>query len=149
MNPQALLACALCLLAAVPAQARDCSAARVAPQRRDADTIQRIERGWLAAEYHGDVAFLDCLLSPGYGVIVAHDDRVRSKADLLQRVAGNAGKDTPVPALQTRVVVDGDHATAYSTMRVTGKDGVEKTVQYVDAYVFDDGAWQAVGGVDL
>ena len=118
-------------------------------QQRDADTIKRIELGWLTAELHGDVGYLDCLLTPGYGVIAAKDGVVRSKADLLQHVAPNKGKTTEVPPLQTTVVINGDSAIAYSLMKAHKKTGEPYEASFVDAYVCTDGAWHAVGGADL
>ena len=128
--------------------AADCSA-RMGAQNKDVETIKRLEFGWLTAEYRGDTAFLDCLLDDGYAVIAAKDDTVRSKADLLERVAKNKGKVTSIPPLQSTVVVNGDHATAYSTMKGTRKTGEAYEAHFVDAYYFRYGAWHAMGGVDL
>ena len=136
---------------AVPAVAatRDCSRARMGEQKKDVETIKRLELGWLTAEYRGDTAFLDCLLDDGYAAIAPKDDTVRSKADLLEHVAKNKGKETPIPPLQSTVVINGDHATAYSTMKGTRKTGEPYEAHFVDAYYFRDGAWHAFGGVDL
>lgn len=136
-------------LAITQAWAADCDTSRTPNQRKDVDTLQRIERGWLAAEAHGDTDFLDCLLDPGYSVIVAKDNAVRSKADLLARVAKNRGKTGHVPPLETTVVINGDHATAYSVMHGTKKDGQPYEARYVDSYRFENGAWIAFAGVDL
>ena len=149
MKPSLLIAAGAALLATVPAFALDCKAVQTPQQERNEETIRRIEQGWLTAEYHGDVDFLDCLLTPGYAVIATHDSMIRSKADLLARVAPNKGKTTPVPALATQVVVNGDHATAFSSMTMQTKTGETKEVRFVDSYVFDHGTWRAVGGVDL
>lgn len=131
------------------ATAGDCNRARMGEQKKDAETIKRLELGWLTAEYHGDTAFLDCLLDDGYAAIAPKDDTVRSKAELLEHVAKNKGKDTPVPLLQSTVVINGDHATAYSTMKGTRKTGEPYEAHFVDAYYFRDGGWHAFGGVDL
>lgn len=137
------------LLIALDANATDCAASRTPAQRKDAETLQRIERGWLTAEVHGDTAFLECLLDPGYAVIVSKDNVVRTKADLLARVAKNRGKTGDVPPLDTMVVINGDHATAYSVMHGTKKDGTPYEARYVDSHRFQSGVWVAFAGVDL
>jgi ketosteroid isomerase-like protein len=129
--------------------ASDCTVVQTQQQRQDEDTIVRIEHDWLAAEYHGSTEFLECLLMPGYRVIAPKDHVTRSKADLLERVAKNKGKTTPIPVLETMVVVNGDQATAFSLMHAKKKTGESLEVKYVDSYVFKDGVWRAVGGVDL
>jgi hypothetical protein len=150
MNPATMFSTGAMLFAtAGHAVSLDCKAVQTPQQQRDEDTIRRIEQGWLAAEYHGNVEFLDCLLTTGYAVIATHDGTIRSKADLLARVASNKGRTTPVPLLATQVVVNGEHATAYSSMTMQVKAGGTKEVRFVDSYVFADGTWRAVGGVDL
>jgi hypothetical protein len=127
----------------------DCKAVQTPNQQRDIDTIKRIELGWLTSEFHGNVDFLDCLLTPGYAAISTKDNLIRSKADLLGNVAPNKGKTTQIPPLETTVVVNGDQATAYSVMKGHKKTGEPYESRFVDSYVFKDGAWHAVGGVDL
>lgn len=118
-------------------------------QQPDADTVKRIESAWLAAEYHGDVAFLDCLLDPGYAVIRVQAGETGSKADLLDRVGKNKGKTTAIPPLTTTVVVNGTFATAYSSMSGKKASGEAFEASFIDSYVWRDGGWRAVGGVDL
>jgi hypothetical protein len=45
-------------------------------------------------------------------------------------VAKNKGKDMPIPPLQSTVVINGDHATAYSMIQGTRKTG---EAHFVDA----------------
>jgi hypothetical protein len=42
----------------------DCAAVSTPNQKKDEDTIRRIEQGWLTAEYRGNPQFLECLLEP-------------------------------------------------------------------------------------
>ena len=142
-------ACVLVTLAAPAFAAPNCGAVQIARQAEDDDTIRRIEQAWLTSEYHGNVDFLDCLLAPGYKVILAKDGSTRGKADLLARVAANRGKDTEVPALETVVALNGDHAIAYSTMKARKKTGESFDAHYVDSYVYENGVWRALVGVDL
>ena len=118
-------------------------------QQADADTVKRIESAWLAAEYRGDVAFLDCLLDPGYAVIRAQAGETGTKAALLERVAKNKGKAPTVPPLTTIVVINGTFATAYSTMSGKKASGEAFEASFVDSYVWRDNGWYAVGGVDF
>lgn len=151
MTNRPLIVTTCLLLSTLQAHAAplECSKLQTADQRKDADTVRRIERDWLTAELHGHPEYLDCLLDPGYVVIVAKDNVVRSKADLLERVAKNRGKDTAVPPLDTTVAVNGDFATAYSVMHGRKQDGTTYDVRFVDSYYFKDGAWHAFAGVDL
>jgi hypothetical protein len=117
------------------------------PQAADIATIQSLEKAWLAAEYRGDARFLDCLLSPGYQVILVKKNTVKSKADLLARVVGKQGSPVkPPPPLHTTAVLNGTHATAYSW--ITDENG-NTVASYVDFYELHDGRWTAIGGVDL
>ena len=133
-----------------PAQAAEpqCAVHRIADQKADEDTIRRIEAGWLKAEYRGDVDFLNCLLMPGYRVIGAKDQTVRTKESILAWVATNKGKTTDVPPLETTVVVNGDVAIAYSLMKGHKKTGEPYEASFVDSYVLEGGAWRAFAGVD-
>jgi hypothetical protein len=151
MTPQHLIIAAVLFMITIPVYAneQDCRNSRTPHQERDADTIRRIEHDWLAAEYHGDAHFLDCLLAPGYAVIVSKDKATRTKGDLLARVAQNKGKTPEIPPLDTIVVVNGDFATAYSLMQGHKKTGEPYESRFVDSYVFKGGAWSAIAGVDL
>jgi hypothetical protein len=151
MTMRALFPVTLLLLATAPAfaAAPGCKAVQTPDQRKDAETIRRIEREWLAAELRGNTRFLDCLLDPGYAVIVSKDNAVRTKAELLARVAAHGGATPDVPPLATTVVINGDFATAYSVLEGTKKNGEPYEARYVDSYFFRDGVWHASGGVDL
>jgi hypothetical protein len=111
--------------------------------------IKRLEIGWLAAEYRGDVDYLDCLLDPGYKVIAGQTGKVRLKADLLASVAKNKSKTTAIPQLSSIIIVNGRFATAFSSMKGQKANGESYEAHYVDSYVLRNGAWRAVGGVDL
>ena len=145
------LTIALLGLAGTPALAADagCSAIQLANQKADADTIKRLETAWLTAEYRGDVAFLGCLLHPGYGVISAKTGAIHSRADLLASFAKNKGSTREIPPLETKVIVNGPYATAYSTMTGHKQNGESYEASFVDSYIFHDDHWEAVGGADL
>jgi len=131
-----------------PQSAAACAAAALPDEKRDEDTIRRLEQAWLTAEYHGDTQFLQCLLEPDYRV----SDRnatLRVRQDLLDRVAKVTDRTRAVPPLETLVTLHGDAAFAHSILRTTDKNGVAKEVHFVDAYTFRDGRWYAFGGADL
>jgi hypothetical protein len=44
----------------------DCAGISTPNQKKDEETIRRIEQDWLTAEYHGNPQFLECLLEPDY-----------------------------------------------------------------------------------
>ena len=131
------------------ADAPSCQAIRLPSQAADAETVKRLEQAWLTAEYRGDVAFLGCLLDPGYSVLGSKTGAVHSKADLLGSFARNQGSTRDVPPLDTKVVVNGAYATAYSAMKGLSKTGDPFEASFVDFYIFADGHWEAVGGIDL
>ncbi|TLY47926.1 MAG: nuclear transport factor 2 family protein [Gammaproteobacteria bacterium] len=136
-------------VAAVPAGAVACKSVETPNQQKDEETIRRIERGWLAAEYQGNVDFLQCLLAPGYRVMAPNENKIRTREDLLERVAKNKGKNPVIPPLETTVVINGDSALAFSLMRTTNKAGESREIRFVDSYYFTDGVWRAYSGVDL
>jgi hypothetical protein len=142
-----------CAVAALPllAQAEDstCQSAQVDNQRRDEGTVRRIERAWLAAEYAGNTRFLDCLLDQGYAVIAPSENKTSTKAELLQRVAKNIGKQSEPPPIETLVALNGDFAIATSLVRGHRKNGDPFEFRAVDSFVFKDGVWHALAGVDI
>ena len=126
----------------------DCAAASISDQKKDEDTIRRIEQGWLTAEYHGNPQFLECLLEPDYRTS-GRNGKIRSRKDVIDRVAQIANPSREVPKLESIVFVHGDAASAHSILRTTDKAGNPKEVHFVDSYTFHDGRWHAFGGADL
>lgn len=133
--------------AASPADAA-CAARQTPDQRRDEDTLRRIEHDWLAAELRGDTRYLECLLLPDY-VNIRKDGTRRQRSELLARVGKNAGKRPDIPEIASIIAVHGDVATAYSSSQLPGKDGQVIDAHFIDSFVFVAGAWHAYAGVDL
>ncbi|MBN8884905.1 MAG: nuclear transport factor 2 family protein [Rudaea sp.] len=150
MKLQATLALslALCSSFAAAADTANCAAAVVADQKKDEDTIRRIEQGWLTAEYRGNPKYLECLLEPDYRTS-GRAGKVRTREDVISRVAQLTDMSKEVPKLETIVFIHGDAASAHSILRSTDKAGNPKEVHFVDSYTFHDGRWFAFSGADL
>ncbi len=146
-------------LAGLPAEAQapnqaevipepSCSAVSTPDQKKDEDTIRRIEQGWLTAEYQGNPRFLDCLLEPDYRTS-GRDGKIRTRQSVIDYATQASKPPRAVPLLESIVFVHGDVAAAHSIMRTTDKEGKPKEVHFVDSYIFHDGRWHAFGGADL
>lgn len=125
-----------------------CAQVATPHQKKDAETLQRIEQAWLAAEYHGRRDFLECLLEPDYRTS-SRSGLVRSRQQVIDTVPTVADDTRPVPKLETIVVIHGDSATAHSILKSVDKAGGPKEVHFVDGYTFHDGRWFAFSGADL
>lgn len=151
MKLQALAALSLALcgsVAAMAAEPVDCAAVAVPNQKKDEDTIRRIEQGWLTAEYRGNPKFLDCLLEPDYRTS-SRSGKIRTRKDVIDRVEQLTDMSREVPTLETIVFIHGDSASAHSIMHSTDKAGNPKEIHFVDSYTFHDGRWFAFSGADL
>ena len=145
----AALSLALCgAVAATAAEPMNCAANSVSNQKKDEDTIQRIEQGWLTAEYRGNPKYLECLLEPDYRTS-SRSGKIRTRKDVIDRVQALTDPNKEVPKLETIVFIHGDSASAHSIMHSTDKAGNPKEVHFVDTYTFHDGRWFAFSGADL
>lgn len=147
----ALLASGTEVLPATVSEANDtapCDSVATPDQKNDAETIRRIEQDWLTAEYRGNARFLECLLEPDYRTS-GRDGKMRSRQDLLDRVAQAKDVTREVPKLEVIAVTHGEAAAAHSILRTTDKAGNPKEVHFVDTYTFHDGRWHAFSGADL
>lgn len=134
---------------ALPAATQvNCATASTPAQKKDEDTIRRIEYDWLTAEYRGNPHFLECLLEPDYRTS-GRDGKIRSREDVIGRVQQTTDFTRDVPKLGSTVFVHGDAATAHSIMHTTDTAGNPREVHFVDAYTFHDGRWHAYSGADL
>jgi hypothetical protein len=126
----------------------DCNSVLTPNQKKDEDTIRRIEHDWLAAEVQGNTRFLECLLGPDY-VNIGKDGKTHPGSDIIAHVAKNKGKHLDIPPIESTIVVHDDAATAYSSSKTHDKDGQLKDVHFVDAFVFKNGQWHPYCGVDI
>jgi hypothetical protein len=131
-----------------PGDKAGCDSVATPDQKNDQQTIRRIEQDWLTAEYRGNARFLECLLEPDYRTS-GRDGKIRSRQDLLDRVAQATDVTRAVPTLEVIAVTHGNAAAAHSILRTTDKAGNPKEVHFVDTYTFHDGRWHAFSGADL
>lgn len=135
-------------VSAAPTTAAACAQVATPHQKKDAETLQRIEQAWLTAEYHGHREYLECLLEPDYRTS-GRSGVPRSRQEVIDAVPTVANETREVPKLETVVVIHGDSATAHSILKTTDKAGNPKEVHFVDGYTFHDGRWFAFSGADL
>jgi hypothetical protein len=126
----------------------DCDAVSTPNQKKDEDTIRRIEHDWLTAEYRGNPQFLECLLEPDYRTS-GRNGKVRSRKEVIDHVVQTTDMTHEVPQLESIAFIHGDAASAHSIMHTKDKAGNPKEVHFVDAYIFHDGRWHAFSGADL
>ena len=129
-------------------QSNDCAATATPNQKRDEDTIRRIEQGWLTAEYRGNPQFLECLLESDYRT-TGKSGQIRTRQEVIDHVPVTTDPSRDVPKLETIVILHGNNATAHSIMKTTDKAGNPKEVHFVDAYTFHDNRWYAYSGADF
>ena len=125
---------ALLLLATSP-----CQSHQLANQRRDAESVRRVDSAWSAAYIRADTAFLRCLLAPDYRGF----SRTGVLSDANEEIAKalKSGRpDNPLDAFpKAEVQVHGVTAAV---------GGVTPLKRWTDVYVFENGAWHAILSVD-
>lgn len=122
----------------------------VAAAQEPADTVEQtlieLERGWNAAFYDRDVAFLESILADEF--IVTYDDgTLGDKARELE--LAESFNQRVVSATQDDFIVRvyGDTAVVWFTLNVVGiRQGqeAELTLRYTDVWVQRDGRWLCV-----
>ena len=115
-----------------------------------ADAVERtlieLERGWNAAFYDRDIAYLDSVLADDF--IVTYDDGARGDKARELALAESFNQQV-VSATQDDFIVRvyGDTAVVLFTLRVVGiRQGqeAELTLRYSDVWVLRDDRWQCV-----
>ena len=135
---------AACLLAAVWLVAG--TAAQMRTVKSDQETLVELERGWNAAFYHKDVAFIGNLLADEF--IATYEDGTRGDrakelslaADFNQAIESAIQDDFTIK-------VYGDTAVVWFALHLVGSSqgrSLEMTLRYVDVWVWRDGRWQCV-----
>ena len=143
-RPAWALAVGLAALACLPFHAQAaaaCDRPELHGQKRDAATIQRLERAWSVAFLTGDAELESCLLLPSFTEIFG-DGRMQHLGDELALARANRGKHLPIPDLPgEEVLLHGDAAVAYGVSASKGTDGQVRRQWFADYYVWDRGAW--------
>lgn len=111
-------------------------------QKRDAETIKRVEHDWAKAVMTGDVEYVRCLLTDDYQS-VGWKGVVRNKDWVLSLTKGNAGKQGEPPNNDATVAFHGDAVVRYADVAFADKDGSKLTVRFADFFVWDGGRWRA------
>ena len=106
------------------------------------DTIEELNRQYLRAGEHGDVAWYREHLSDDF-LGSAVDGSLSDKAAYLQRIAlRRAGSGFAAHDVRVRFV--GELALVHAGFSCTGPDGRPRTGRYTDIYARRDGNWLCV-----
>jgi ketosteroid isomerase-like protein len=114
--------------------------------KSDQETLIELERGWNAALYRKDVAYIENLLADEF--IATYEDG--SRGDKAKELSLTAGFNQQVDsAIQDEFVVKvyDDTAVVWFTLHLVGPSQgqrLEITLRYVDVYVMRAGRWQCV-----
>jgi hypothetical protein len=140
----AMMIVAIASLVHEPARAAGCGSAALLDQRRDADTIERLEKTWTQAYLSGDTDLERCILSEDFTEILRTGE-LKTLQDELALAAANQGKQLPMPKYAKGVVLlHGGVAVAYGTTASRAFDGSLREMRYADFYVWDsDRRWHA------
>jgi hypothetical protein len=91
----------------------ECDNPELKHQNKDADTVQRLERGWSTAFVHGDTAFEACLLTEDFTEIRS-DGKINHLKDELALAEKHKGNTAPNPdGPPSTIHIHGDVAVAY------------------------------------
>ena len=116
------------------------------PVESDQEALIRLERGWNAAFYRRDVAFIETLLADEF--IATYDDGSRGDKARELALAGEFNQQIESAVQQDFTVkVYRDAAVVWFTLRVVGfrqGERAEVTLRYTDVWIMRDGRWQCV-----
>jgi hypothetical protein len=130
-------------LASVLASA-ECTNPVLKDQKKDPETIQKLEKAWSAAFSQGDTAFETCLLTPDF-VEIRSNGKINLLNDELALAAKHKGNAIPAPdplVPPSTVHIHGDVAVAYGLSPERMIDGKPYKSYFADYYVWKDGQWR-------
>jgi len=135
----------LCGLAR-PASAVDCAAGvlRDDPQKKDAGTIEALERSWAQAYAERDIEMLKCIIADDFEIGSMPDKtiEVNGRQHVLEWVPVRTGT---ADLEQLHVTVHGEVAFARGSYAVRASDGVLRSrFQFADVFVYRAKRWQAL-----
>jgi hypothetical protein len=131
----------LCLVVFTTHARADCVRPTLAHQRRDAATIQRLEKAWTAAFLTGDTEFEACLLTNDFTEIMS-SGTIHHLVDELALAQKNKSKAATTPDMPPVTVhLHGNVAVAYGISSQKMIDGKPYNSYYADYYVWKKGTW--------
>ena len=122
----------------------ECTNPVLKDQKKDPETIQKLEKAWSTAFSKGDTAFEACLLTPDF-MEIRSDGRINRLSDELALAAKHRGdavaaSDPSIPP--STVHIHGEVAVAYGVSPVRMIDGKPYKSYFADYYVWKDGKWR-------
>ncbi|HEX3969377.1 MAG TPA: nuclear transport factor 2 family protein [Edaphobacter sp.] len=120
----------------------ECANPELKNQKKDTETIQRLEKAWSSAFSHGDTAFEACLLTPDF-MEIRSDGKINHLTDELALAAKHKGNPLPdgPPTPPPPVQIHGDAAVSYGLSQERLINGKPFKSYYADYYVWKDGQW--------
>ena len=122
----------------------ECDKPALKNQKKDPETIQKLEKAWSTAFLQGDTAFEACLLAPDF-VEIRSNGKINHLSDELALAAKHKGNVVPAsdPSIPPSTVhIHGDVAVAYGLSPERMVDGKPYKSYFADYYVWKDGQWQ-------
>jgi hypothetical protein len=141
----ASLFCALTVISGVGAMA-DCARSALADQKKDVETIQKLEKAWSMAFLTGDTEFEACLLTADF-MEIRSNGQIHHLDDELAMAGKNKGKVVTNPDIPASTIhIHGDVAVAYGVSPERVVDGNKQRSYFADYYVWENGGWHAYFG---
>jgi hypothetical protein len=138
----ASLFCAFVVISTVGAKAQ-CARPALANQKKDVETIQKLEKAWSMAFLTGDTEFEACLLTADF-MEIRSNGQIHHLDDELAMAGKNKGKaagNVDLPA--SEVHIHGNVAVAYGVSPERVVDGKKQRAYFADYYVWENGGWRA------
>lgn len=121
----------------------ECARPALADQKKDAATIETLEKAWSMAFLTGDTEFEACLLTADF-MEIRSNGQIHHLDDELALAGKNKGKPVPNMDLPASTVhIHGDVAVAYGVSPEKIVDGKKQRSYFADYYVWENGGWRA------
>lgn len=122
----------------------ECDKPALKDQRKDPETIQKLEKAWSTAFLQRDTAFEACLLTPDFMEIRSNGKitHLSEELDLAAKHKGNVAPASDPSIPPSTVHIHGDVAVAYGLSPERMIDGKPYKSYFADYYVWKDGQWR-------
>lgn len=125
----------------LPLAAQNCRSI-LGQQAPDVASLKQVEDRWDEAFLHGNVEYLQCLLSSDYASVSPKG--LHDRAWELEHAGKNKGSTTPIPNFPgLTFTVHGTTAIA-RLLKPASADGKQPASYAADVFAFQDGAWRAL-----